>query len=63
MGRGVWPMLMGAVDWVRKGSYHPAWAVPHVPVRMRTGGAQLSGHVLESGAGHCQPECGGLSHP
>ena len=21
-------MLMGAVDWVRKGSYHTAWAVP-----------------------------------
>ena len=27
--------------------------VPHVPVRMRTGGAQLSGHILESGVGHC----------
>ena len=27
-GSGVWPMLMGAVDWVRKGSYHTAWAVP-----------------------------------
>ena len=25
---GVLPMLMGAVDWVRKGSYHTAWAVP-----------------------------------
>ena len=25
---GVWPMLMGAVDWVRKGSYHTAWAFP-----------------------------------
>ena len=23
----VWPMLMGAVDWVRMGSYHTAWAV------------------------------------
>ena len=22
------PMLMGAVDWVRKGSYHTAWSVP-----------------------------------
>ena len=28
MGSGIWPMLMGAVDWVRKGSYHTAWAVP-----------------------------------
>ena len=28
LGSGVWPMLMGAVDWVRKGSYHTSWAVP-----------------------------------
>ena len=27
MGSGVWPMLMGAVEWVRKGSYHTAWAI------------------------------------
>ena len=27
--------------------------VPHAPVRMRTGGAQLSGHILEIGVGHC----------
>ena len=27
--------------------------VPCVPVCMRTGGAQLSGHTLESGVGHC----------
>ena len=25
---GVWPMLMGSVDWVRKGSYRTAWSVP-----------------------------------
>ena len=25
LGCGVWPMLIGAVDWVRKGSYHTAW--------------------------------------
>ena len=37
--------------------------VPRVPVRMRTGGAQLSGRILEGGAGHCWPVCGGLSHP
>ena len=28
LGSGVLRMLMGAVDWVRKGSYHTAWAVP-----------------------------------
>ena len=28
LGSEVWPMLMGAVDWVRKGSYHTAWALP-----------------------------------
>ena len=27
------------------------------------GGAQLSGHMLECGAGHCFLDCGGLSHP
>ena len=27
LGSGVWPMLMGAVDWVRKGSYHTAWSI------------------------------------
>ena len=27
--------------------------VPHAPVRMRTGGAQLLGRILESGVGHC----------
>ena len=28
-------------------------AIPHALVRMRTGEAPLSGHVLESGVGHC----------
>ena len=27
--------------------------VPRVPVRMRTGGAQLSGRILEGGVVHC----------
>ena len=27
--------------------------VPRVPVRMRLGGAQLSGRILERGVGHC----------
>ena len=34
-----------------------------VLVRMRTGKAPLPGHTLESGAGHCLPVFGGLSHP
>ena len=37
--------------------------VSRVLVRTRTGKAQLSGHTLESGVGHCSPVCGGLSHP
>ena len=37
--------------------------IPRVLVRMRTGEAPLSGHRLESGAGHCLLVCGGLSHP
>ena len=27
LGSGVWPMLIGAVNWVRKGSYHTVWAI------------------------------------
>ena len=53
---GVLPMLMGAVDWVRRDRTTQRGrfpVVPHAPVRMRTGGAQLSGHILESGVGHC----------
>ena len=37
--------------------------IPHALVHMRMGMAPLSGHTLESGAGHCWPECRGLSHP
>ena len=29
--------------------------IPHALVRMRVGKAPLSGHILESGAGHCLP--------
>ena len=36
--------------------------IPRALVRTRTGEAPLSGHVLDSGAGHCLPVCGGLSH-
>ena len=37
--------------------------IRHVLVRMRMDMAPLSGHFLESGAGHCLLVCGGLSHP
>ena len=37
--------------------------IPRALVRTRTGKASLSGHTLESGAGHCLPVCGRLSHP
>ena len=37
--------------------------IPRALFHMRMGVAPLSGHTLESGAGHCQLECGGLSHP
>ena len=36
--------------------------IPRALVRMHTGEAPLSGHRLESSAGHCLPVCGGLSH-
>ena len=55
--------LVADGDWVRKGSYHTAWSVLRVLVHMRMGNAPLSGHTLESGAGHCEPVFGGLSHP
>ena len=56
LGSGVLPMLMGAVDWVRKGSYHTAWAVPcgsSSSCSHAYGRGQLSGRILESGVGHC----------
>ena len=37
--------------------------IPRALVHLRLGEAPLSGHTLESGAGHCLPVCGGLSHP
>ena len=66
-GKNLFSSLSAAGDWERKGSYHTAWAVPcdssRTCVRVRTGEAPLSGHILESGVGHCLPVCGGLSHP
>ena len=49
-------LLDAAGDWERKGSYHTVWAVPvipHVLVHLRMDMVPLSGHTLESGAGHC----------
>ena len=77
-GRGVWwfrsalrggnflSSLRAAGDWVKKGSYHTAWSVPwdsSCTCSYAYGSGLLPGHVLESGVGHCQPLCGGLSHP
>ena len=56
-----WVVGFGRCSWVRligcgrdrtpqRGRFH---AVPCAPVRMHTGAAQLSGHILESGVGHC----------
>ena len=36
--------------------------VLRVLARTYMGRAQLSGHILESGAGHCSLDSGGLSH-
>ena len=55
-GKSLFSALDALGDWVRKGSYHTAWAVPVIPcalVRVRMDRAPLSGHTLESGAGHC----------
>ena len=54
-GKNLFSSLVAAGDWVRKGSHHTAWSlvVLHALVRMCTGEAPLSGHTLESGAGHC----------
>ena len=66
LGSGVWPMLrVRLIGYKRdrttqRGRFQ---VVPCAPVRMHTGGAQLSGHILESGVGHCLPVCGELSHP
>ena len=51
-GRGPWVRLIGygRDRTTQRGRFH---AVPCAPVRMHTGGAQLSGHTLESGVGHC----------
>ena len=53
-------ILYGRDRTTQRGRYP---VVPRAPDRMRTGGSQLSGRILEGGVGHCQRVCGGLSHP
>ena len=65
-GENLFSSLDVTADWVRKGSYRTAWAVPcdsSCTCSYAYGHGPAMGHTLESGAGHCQPECGGLSHP
>ena len=60
----VFSLLAAAGDSVKKGSYHTAWSVlplSSCSCSCLTGRAQLSGHKLGSGAGHCSLDCGGLS--
>ena len=60
-----WVVGFGRCSWVRLIGYGRdrtpqrgrSLVVPRAPVRMHLGGAQLSGHILESGAGHCSPVC------
>ena len=65
-GENLFSLLDAAGDWKKKGRTAQrgrSLVTPHVLVHMRMDMAPLSGHTLESGAGHCSPECGGLSHP
>ena len=65
LGRWVFPMLMGRVFWVRKGSYHTVWAVP-VLLFVCVRGAQLSGRVLEAvlaAVGRCVERYRALMRP
>ena len=55
-GGDVFSSLLASCDWVKKGRTTQRGRFPHflrVLVRMRTGKAQLSGHRLGSGVGHC----------
>ena len=60
-GRGLWVRLIryGRDRTAQRGR---SLGIPRALARMRAGEASLSGHVLESGVGHCWPVCGGLSH-
>ena len=55
-GKNPFSSLDVAGDWERKGSCHTAWAVPcdsPCTYSYAYGRGPLSGHTLESGAGHC----------
>ena len=59
--------LSAAGDWVKKGSYHTAWAVPSTFFVFLLI-CSWAGHGCRAthrgcGAGHCFVGCGGLSHP
>ena len=55
-GENLFSALDPVGDWVKKGSYHTAWSVPcdsSCTCSHAYGQGLLSGHTLESGAGHC----------
>ena len=55
-GGNLFSSLYVAGDWERKGRTTQRGrspVIPHALVNMRTGVAPLSGHTLESCAGHC----------
>ena len=55
-GKSLFSSLVAAGAWVRKGSYHTAWSLPlgsSCTCSHAYGRTPLSGHVLESGVGHC----------
>ena len=60
-GKNLFSSFDVAGDWEKKGSHHTAWGAPVIPHAL----VRACGHgpAMESGAVHCKPECGGLSHP
>ena len=65
-GKNLFSSLDAVGDWVRKESYHTAWAVPCDSLctcAYSYGQGPAVGHTLDSGAGHCLKVCGGTSHP
>ena len=63
--RGVFSALPEAGEKEKKGSHRTRWAAPptfivSMPIFV-WGKAQLSGHKLERGAGHCFLDCGGIA--
>ena len=66
-GKNLFSLLDAAKNWEREGGRttqrRRSLVIPHVLVHMRMGMVPLSGHTLDSGAGHCLKVCGGPSHP